>query len=71
MKMTNIAAYIAAKDARINAAGRIVNKKFFVSFKEKWISREEFYKQTPDPTSLLKVVGYKGENKCTRVENIK
>jgi hypothetical protein len=70
MKLTNIAAYVAAKETRLNAPGRITNGQLLVLHNGQWVSREDFYKATPEPSTLLKIVGYKGVNSCTKVANI-
>lgn len=70
MKLTNIAAYVAAKEVRLSAPGKITNGQLLILYNGQWITREAFYKATPEPSTLLKIVGYKGVNKCTRVDNI-
>ena len=70
MKLTNIAAYVAAKYQRVNAPGKITNGQLLILHNGQWITREAFYKSTPEPGTLLKIVGYKGINACTKVANI-
>ena len=68
--LSNIGAYIAAKEAITQAPGRLIAGEMMVQLNGQWVDMATFKSMMPNPESLLIKSNFKGENCCKKVGNI-